>query len=201
MNSYTRSDLYNLAQQEKAAAVVGAVAAPFYLTLCQVVMPVSVPESKAPALQRFRFFFSRHDESGQARYWLHFGYFTSHHEAKRWHAILGRIYPRVAIRKLSPQGGLAEPTATQPALTETQVMRMLNGNGASEHTGKFKMPPSGPAKAGSPELEASLRELRASSWETMELEDTASMSGVRHLRVQVETKATARKNRVSNQKA
>jgi hypothetical protein len=200
MNSFTRSDLYNMAQEQKAAAVVGEISAPFYLTLCQVVMPVSVPESKAPALQRFHFFFSRHDEGGQARYWLHFGYFSSHHEAKRWCDVLGRIYPRVAIRKLSPQGGLAEPTATQPALTETQVMRMLNGNATSEQTGSFKMPQSGP-KAQSPGLEASLRELRASTWENMELEDTASMSGVRHLRVQIETKAVARKTRMPNRKA
>jgi hypothetical protein len=201
MNSFTRSDLYNMAQEEKAAAVVGgAISAPFYLTLCQVVMPVSVPESKAPALQRFHFFFSRHDEGGQARYWLHFGYFSSHHEAKRWCDVLGRIYPRAAIRKLSPQGGLAEPTATQPALTETQVMRMLNGKATSEQTGSFKMPPSGPSKGGSPALEASLKELRASTWETMELEDTASMSGVRHLRVQVETKEAVRKTRVAARK-
>jgi hypothetical protein len=201
MNSFTRSDLYNMAQAEKATAVVGEIAAPFYLTLCQVVMPVSVPESKAPALQRFRFFFSRHDEGAQTRYWLHFGYFTSHHEAKRWCDILGRIYPRAAIRKLSPQGGLTEPTATQPALTETQVMRMLNGNAASEQTGGFKMPPSEPSKGQSPGLEASLKELRASTWETMELEDTGSMSGVRHLSVEVETKATARKSRLSSRKA
>lgn len=201
MNSFTRSDLYNMAQEEKATAVAGEVSAPFYLTLCQVVVPVSVPESKAPALQRFRFFFSRHDEGGHARYWLHFGYFTSHHEAKRWCDILGRIYPRASIRKLSPQGGLTEPTASQPALTETQVMRMLNGNSASEQTGSFKMPPGGPPKGGSPGLEASLKELRASAWETMELEDTASMSGVRHLRVEVETKSVSRKSRASHRKA
>jgi hypothetical protein len=204
MNAFTRSDLYNMAQEEKAAAVAGEVSAPFYLTLCQVVMPVSVPESKAPALQRFRFFFSRHDQGGQPRYWLHFGYFTSHHEAKRWCDILGRIYPRAAIRKLSPQGGLTEPTATQPALTETQVMRMLSGNassGQAEQTGTFKMPSSGHPKGQSPGLEASLKELRASAWETMELEDTASMSGVRHLRVEIETKSTSRKHRASNRKA
>ncbi len=201
MNSFTRSDLYNMAQEEKAAAVVGEISAPFYLTLCQVAVPVSVPESKAPALQRFRFFFSRHDERGQARYWLHFGYFTSHHEAKRWCDILGRIYPRAAIRKLSPQGGLTEPTATQPALSETQVMRMLNGNTPSEQTGRFKMPPGGASKRESPGLEASLKELRASAWETMELEDTASMSGVRHLHVEVKTKAPARKSRLVDRKA
>lgn len=202
MNSFTRLDLYNMAQEEKAAALVGEIAAPFYLTLCQVAVPVSVPESKAPALQRFRFFFSRHDEGGHARYWLHFGYFTSHHEAKRWCDILGRIYPRAAIRKLSPQGGLTEPTATQPALSETQVMRMLNGNASGEQTGRFKMPPGG---VGAPKresgLEATLKELRASAWETMELEDTASMSGVRHLRVEVETKAASGKNRRLNRKA
>jgi hypothetical protein len=201
MNSFTRSDLYNMAQEEKAAAVVGEIPAPFYLTLCQVVAPVSVPESKAPALQRFRFFFARHDGGGQTRYWLHFGYFSSHHEAKRWCGVLGRIYPQAAIRKLSPQGGLTEPTTTQPVLTETQVTRMLTGSADSEQTGRFKMPPGEPAKGGSPALEASLKELRASTWEAMELEDTASMSGVKHLRVQVETKTPARKNRLSDRKA
>jgi hypothetical protein len=201
MNSFTRSDLYNMAQEERANAVAGEIAAPFYLTLCQVVMPVSVPESKAPALQRFHFYFSRHDQGGQTRYWLHFGYFTSHHEAKRWCDILGRIYPRAAIRKLSPRGGLTEPTATQPALSETQVMRMLSGNATGEQTGRFKMPPNGHPKGQSPGLEASLKELRASAWETMELEDTASMSGVRHLSVEVESKATARKDRVAHRKA
>ncbi len=165
-------------------------------------MPVSVPESKAPALQRFSFFFSRHDEGGQTRYWLHFGYFTSHHEAKRWCDVLGRIYPRAAIRKLSAQGGLTEPTTTQPAVSETQVTRMLDADSsANGATGRFKMPPGGPAKAGSASLEASLKELRASAWESMELEDTASMSGVRHLQVKVEMKPATRASRTSNRKA
>jgi hypothetical protein len=201
MNSFTRSDLYNMAQAEKAAAVTGEVSTPFYLTLSQVVVPVSVPESKAPALQRYSFFFSRHDEGGHTRYWLHFGYFTSHHEAKRWCDILGRIYPKAAIRKLSPQGGLTEPTAAQPALTETQVMKMLDGNVTAGQTGQFKMPPGGVEKARAPGLEASLKELEASTWQSVELEDTASMSGVRHLRVEVETQSASRKSRVWNRKA
>src|ERR1700745_4233059 len=79
MQSFSsRSDLYTLAREEgSSTAEGGAMPATFYLTLCQVVAPVAVPESKSPALQRFRFFFERRCEAGRSGYWLQFGYFTS----------------------------------------------------------------------------------------------------------------------------
>jgi len=128
MQSFSsRSDLYNLAREEASStAEPGALPATFYLTLSQVVAPVSVPESKSPALQRFRFFFERRCEAGRSGYWLQFGYFTSELEAKRWRDVLARIYPHATIHRLGgTKSTSGQTTTTQPALTETQVLKLL----------------------------------------------------------------------------
>ena len=202
MQSFNRSDLYKLAHDEKeATARTTMPSASYYLTLCQVVTPVSVPESKSPALQRFRFFFTRDLDDGRTRYWLHFGYFANELEATRWRNVLGRIYPRATIHRESQRPSV-DTTTTQRAITESQVMKMLGPEATAAQTGTSPTLPAVRApQPTSKGLEASLKELQESAWHTLDLEDTASLSGVRHLKVEIETKARARKDHRSKRKS
>jgi hypothetical protein len=188
MQSFSRSDLYNMGREEAAAGALGPRAT-FFLALCQVVTPVTVPESKSPALQRYRFFFTRDLEAGHTRYWLHFGYFDSEVEARRWRDVLGRIYPRATIQ-CSQQRASEQPTSTQPALTETQVLKMLSARPTIESGAQASrsVPASAP-KPGSRALEASLSALRDSEWEGMKEDDTTIRSGIRHLQVELVSRA------------
>jgi len=189
MQSFSsRSDLYNLAREEASSTAEpgGAAPATFYLALCQVVAPVAVPESKSPALQRFRFFFERRFEAGRTGYWLQFGYFTSELEAKRWRDVLARIYPRATIQKLSSGKSTSEQTMTPPALTETQVLKMLKANP--------------PPKGQSTGLENSLQALRDTEWEGLKEDDTTIRSGIRHLQVELVKSARPRKERKPTRK-
>ena len=193
MQSFSsRTDLYNLAREETGAnGEAGAGPATFYLTLCQVVAPVAVPESKSPALQRFRFFFERRFEAGRTGYWLQFGYFTTELEAKRWRDVLARIYPRATIQRLG-SGKSTSATATNPALTETQVLKLLKANepGASA-----------PAKGKSAGLENSLQALRDTEWAGLKEDDTTIRSGIRHIQVELVKSASPRKERKPSRKS
>ena len=69
VESTSRSALYDEAargtgrvrQQEDAPGT-------FFLTLCPVAAPVSLPRSTSPALQRFRFFFTREQDGARERH-------------------------------------------------------------------------------------------------------------------------------------
>jgi hypothetical protein len=200
MQSFSRSDLYNMGREQAAGEAMGPRAT-FYLSLCQVVAPVSVPESKSPALQRFRFFFTRDMEAGHTRYWLHFGYFDTELEAKRWRNVLGRIYPRATIQ-CSQRRAPDQTTSTQTALTETQVLRMLSAEPTIERPATAsKATPAGTPKTASPALEVSLNELRDSEWEGLKEDDTTIRSGVRHLQVELVAKARSRKDTKTKRKS
>ena len=77
----------------------------FFLTLCPVAAPVALPKSTSPALQRFRFFFTREQDSDRERHWLNFGYFHTVEEARKWREVLGRIYPAAVVRVIAVHGG------------------------------------------------------------------------------------------------
>jgi hypothetical protein len=198
MQSFSsRSDLYNLAREETGVnAEAGAGPATFYLTLCQVVAPVSVPESKSPALQRFRFFFERRFEAGRTGYWLQFGYFTTELEAKRWRDVLARIYPRATIQRLA-SGKSTSATATNPALTDTQVLKLLKANAPTVSAPGKDAPPKGKSGA----LENSLQALRDTEWEGLKEDDTTIRSGIRHIQVELVKSARPGKERKPTRKA
>jgi hypothetical protein len=197
MQSFSsRSDLYNLAREEgSSTAEGGATPATFYLALCQVVAPVAVPESKSPALQRFRFFFERRFEAGRTGYWLQFGYFASDLEAQRWRDVLARIYPRATIQRLST-GKSTSATAIQPGVTETQVLKMLEANVATVNAPTAGAPPKGKSAG----LENSLQALRDTEWEGLQEDDTTIRSGIRHLQVELVKGARPRKERKPTRK-
>jgi hypothetical protein len=179
--------LYNLAREEGAAARGGG-SGRFFLTLCPVASPVSVPEPKSPALQRFRFFFTREIEAGQPHYWLQFGYFTSEHEARKWRDVLARVYPAAVIRKL------ADGAPAPDILSDSQVLKVLTASPPGARQGKPYQPPAAKTsnrKAST--LEDTLNELRDRPFQGFDPDDTLSSTGVRHLHVKFETRARDRK--------
>lgn len=194
MKSIDRSELYKLAGEPTDTAS-GVAPASFYLTLCAVATPVSVPEPQSPELRRYRFFFSRRTDGGPAQYWLHFGYFGTEREAKKWLDVLRRVYPAAAVRGLA-QGAPTEATRAAPnALTDSQVLNLI-GAGA-RHTGTeqtSKPSPARPSQRRSVSLEDTLDELRDSALRDFDAEDTASESGVKHLRVEIQNRTRARKD-------
>lgn len=104
MESLSRKALYEAAQKagnnprEEAPGT-------FFLTLSAVSAPVALPKSTSPALQRFRFFFTREQEGDRERCWLNFGYFHTVQEARKWREVLARIYPAAVVRVIAVHGG------------------------------------------------------------------------------------------------
>jgi hypothetical protein len=193
MKSLSRSELYKLSRAESESAAA-PVPASFYLTLCSVATPVSVPEPQSPELRRFRFFFSRRSDGGPAQYWLHFGYFATEQEAKKWLDTLRRVYPAAAIRSLA-NGAPTEAVPGRNPLTDSQVLNLLNTDAANKRRESPSKPsPAHPSQRRSPSLEDTLDELRDSALRDFDTDDTVSDSGVKHLRVEVQAKARGRKD-------
>lgn len=104
MESLSRKALYEAARkvgEHRRDEAPGT----FFLTLSPVAAPVALPRSTSPALQRFRFFFTREEEGDRERYWLNFGYFHTVEEARKWREVLARIYPSAVVRVIAVHGG------------------------------------------------------------------------------------------------
>jgi hypothetical protein len=98
------------------------------------------------------------------------------------------VYPAAAIRKLA-QKGTAQPThETSQVLSATQVFSLLSREPEQNVAAADGVRP--PRRDTS--LEDTLSELRDSAWRSFDLEDTASTTGVRHLRVEVQPKSRSR---------
>ena len=108
MESMSRKALYDAAQKAGENRSDDDRPGTFFLTLCPVSSPVSLPRSTAPALQRFRFFFTREQDpdTDRERQWLNFGYFHTVEEARKWRDVLGRIYPTATVRVIAVRGGV-----------------------------------------------------------------------------------------------
>jgi hypothetical protein len=160
----------------------------FFLTLSAVAAPVPVRPPTSPALQRFRFFFTRRREGDRECCWLHFGHFHSVDEAQKWLDVMRRIYPRAVMRQVQQAQEtphtheLAEPKS----LSDTQVLALLEKNRVEdEHSGQQARRPAPEPRRG-PTLEDTLNDLFNSASDTLEVDgDSLSSTGVRHLRVEV----------------
>ena len=191
MESLTRSALYAAARGNRDG--IAESGSSYFLTLCSVSTPVTVPEPKSASLQRFRFFFTRQHQNGRDAYWLHFGYFRTPEEAAKWREVLCRVYPAAAIHSLPQNGGRTPPDRVPEGhnlMTDSQVFSLL-GRKAPE---KAPSPSASRQSRQDSTLEDTLSELRESAWRSMDLndEDTVNTTGVRHLSVKVEMKGRAR---------
>ena len=142
MESLTRSALYDAAQGNRDG--VGEGAGTYYLTLCSVTTPVTVPESKSPSLQRFRFFFSRKQENERESFWLNFGYFRTAEEARKWCAVLSRVYPGAAIHSLPQNHRNPAAQESLQVLTDSQVFSLLSRKPGDAAWQSYDLTPAGP---------------------------------------------------------
>jgi hypothetical protein len=168
----------------------------FFLTLSPVVAPIPVPPPTSPGLQRFRFFFTRRREDGRERCWLHFGHFRTVGEAHKWLKVLRKIYPNAVMREV-PETYEAPAARNPPApgepksLSDTQVLALLkkNENEGAQTPGRQASSPV-PERPRGVTLEDTLNELMDSASDTMKIDDdSASSTGVRHLRVELQKRS------------
>jgi hypothetical protein len=181
----------------------------FFLTLCPVAAPVTVPEPTLPGLRGFRFFFTRVREDRRERCWLHFGHFRTAGEAQKWLNALRKVYPRAVLRRVpetedAAQGhsALQRREARRPAISEpkslndTHVRALLEKRPVEGERPGHQAWSRIPEPATDSTLEDTLNELRDSAQDTFEMDaDSLGSTGVRHLRVEVQRTSREQKRR------
>lgn len=116
---------------------------PFLLKLCHLCAPVSVRQPQSPHLKPFTFFVGRTAQpDGGQELSLNMGYFETLAEAQKWLRFVQGRYPH-AVAMPTPAAFLPQPDTAAPnpqpdasalrasheALTDTQVMRILETRG------------------------------------------------------------------------
>jgi hypothetical protein len=125
---------------------------PFMLTLCQLDVSVSIRPPQSPQLRRFTFFTtSAPHRDGREQVYLHMGYFETLTDAQRLLGAVRRRFPEAvadttpatlpqrnvwapALHPTVPPPGVPDKSfapVPSEALTDTQVMRVLETSGAA----------------------------------------------------------------------
>jgi len=106
---------------------------PFMLTLCRLTAPVTIRPPQTPQLKSFTFFVSHSREAdGSEGLHLNMGYFATLAEAQKWGQMLRSSYPEaIAVRAPAATIASDEPPADGGAMTDTQVIRVLETRRAS----------------------------------------------------------------------
>jgi hypothetical protein len=141
-----------------AAPATQAAVDPFILTLCRLAAPITIKPPTSPQLKPFTFFTSRsRDAQGAERLHLHMGFFPTLEVAQKWAQVMRTAYPDVVAAR-APAALLQKRDAAAPrvrpaaetrgvqvgpssnagdggnaALTDTQVLRILETRGPSGH--------------------------------------------------------------------
>jgi hypothetical protein len=105
---------------------------PYMLTLCQLAGPVTIRVPESPQLKQFKFFMSRSRQGdGREQFKLHMGYFRSFEEAERWAQALRGRYPEAVAARAPQETPPAAPPSDPSAITDTQVLRVLEARRSS----------------------------------------------------------------------
>jgi hypothetical protein len=189
----------------------------FVINLCTLTAPITIPQPRAAQLTRYSFFLSRAWIDGRRQYQLHMGYFFSIAEADKWLTILKRVYPNGYVSEApESQPDLLSNTQRLRILNIGQIGGARDGThgvGSSDAVGNSDAggnatprkrpvagglpatrelfvrptgvaPPAG--RTNRPSLEDTLDELRTSEF-AMGEEDDLNSTGVRHLRIEVQS--------------
>ena len=173
----------------------------FVISLCTVAVPITIPQPRSPELLRYRFFLHTCWEEGARCHRLYMGYFATRADAEKWLLKLRRIYPSAFV-SVSPEAHL---------LTGTQVVSLLDqptsfsGTAPGVAAAAPSMPlrtaqPSQPfrvaqplqrpeARRSTPSLQDTVEALKVSTLDVNMDEDPLSSTGVRHLRIEIQTEA------------
>ncbi len=177
-----------------------AQAGKFVISLCTVAVPITIPQPRSPELLRYRFFLHTCWEEGTRCHRLYMGYFDTRADAEKWLGKLRRIYPSAFVCT-SPQGQL---------LSGAQILSLLD-QPASTSSAAPAAAPTIPARAAQPpqparmtqhrqesrrsepSLQDTVEALKVSTLDVNMDEDPLSSTGVRHLRIEIQSEAP-RKN-------
>ncbi len=174
-----------------------AQAGKFVVSLCTVAVPITIPQPRSPQLLRYRFFLHTCWEEGTRCHRLYMGYFDTRAEAEKWLGKLRRIYPSAFV-SLSPEARL---------LTGAQIMSLLDqpassssaapaAPGAAPTVASLAAQPPQPARMAQqrresrhsePSLQDAVQALKVSTLNVNMDEDPLSTTGVRHLRIEIES--------------
>lgn len=175
-----------------------AQAGKFVISLCTVAVPISIPQPRSPELMRYRFFLHTCWEEGTRCHRLYMGHFDTRADAEKWLGKLRRVYPSAFV-SVSPEAQL---------LTNTQIMSLLD-QPASASSPAARAPAAAPASRAAqsvqptrtvpsppprqirstPSLQDTVEALKVSTLDVNMDEDPLSSTGVRHLRIEIQSAA------------
>ncbi len=188
-----------------------AQAGKFVISLCSVAVPITIPQPRSPELLRYRFFLHTSWEEGTRMHRLYMGYFARREDAEKWLGTLRRIYPSAFV-SLAPEAQalshsqvvslLDQPVSTSPqpmsapsarraesqSRTDTHSRPNSQSHAARERLDKRRAEPS---------LEDTIADLKVDTLAFNTDEDSLSSTGVRHLRIEVQSEPRARSEKRS----
>ncbi len=180
-----------------------AQAGKFVISLCSVAVPITIPQPRSPELLRYRFFLHTSWEEGTRTHRLYMGYFATREDAEKWLGTLRRIYPSAFV-SLGPEAQtLSNPQVVslldQSASTSpSQPMSSSSARRGDTPSHVRNDTPSHAPREGiekrrsETSLEDTIAALKVDTLALNTDEDSLSSTGVRHLRIEVQSEPRAR---------
>ena len=180
-----------------------AQAGKFVISLCSVAVPITIPQPRSPELLRYRFFLHTSWEEGTRTHRLYMGYFATREDAEKWLGTLRRIYPSAFVSLAPEAQTLSNPQVV--SLLDQSASTSLSQPMSSSSTRRGDTPSHArndtPSHAPRERIEKRRSEtsledtIAALKVDTLALntdEDSLSSTGVRHLRIEVQSEPRAR---------
>jgi hypothetical protein len=187
-----------------------AQAGKFVISLCSVAVPITIPQPRSPELLRYRFFLHTSWEEGTRMHRLYMGYFATREYAVKWLGTLRRIYPSAFV-SFAPE---------VEALSNSQIVSLLDQPASVSSQPVSASPQRAPApsvrradtqprtadtqsrerlekRRSEPSLEDTIAALKVNTLAFDNDEDSLSATGVRHLRIEVQSEPRARTDKRS----
>jgi len=189
-----------------------AQAGKFVISLCSVAVPITIPQPRSPELLRYRFFLHTSWEEGTRMHRLYMGYFESRAEADKWLGTLRRIYPSAFVCASPEAQTLSDSQIVslldQPASSNPQQPRSMSSPEARRaNTPPPATRPPVPAREApaprpekrrsEPSLEDTIADLKVDTLAFNSDEDLLNTTGVRHLRIEVQSEPRPRSEKRS----
>jgi len=179
-----------------------AQAGKFVISLCTVAAPITIPQPRSPELMRYRFFLHTCWEEGTRCHRLYMGYFDTRADAEKWLGKLRRIYPSAFV-SVSPEAQLltnsqimslldqpASASSTLPrARAEATAINPSPARPAQPSRTAPSIPPRQDSRRSGPSLQDTVEALKVSTVDLNMGEDPLSSTGVRHLRIEIQSAA------------
>ena len=180
-----------------------AQAGKFVISLCSVAVPITIPQPRSPELLRYRFFLHTSWEEGTRTHRLYMGYFATREDAEKWLGTLRRIYPSAFV-SLAPEAQtlsnpqvvslLDQSASTSPSqpLSSSSARRGDTPSHVRNDTPSHAPREGIEKRRSETSLEDTIAALKVDTLALNTDEDSLSSTGVRHLRIEVQSEPRAR---------